>query len=62
MSEEVEHYSEKLARQKSNEDMLHRIKTADSVWLPRDVFESIYLNPEKKVAGDLRAKVSHYSP
>lgn len=43
--------------QESREDILRRIQTSDSVWLPRDVFESIYLNPERKVAGDLRQKV-----
>lgn len=39
------------------EDMLQKMKTAESVWLPKEVFESMYLNPERKVAGDLRKKV-----
>jgi len=41
----------------SREDILRRIQTAESVFLPRDVFEALYLNPERKVAGDLRKKV-----
>lgn len=35
-----------------------RIDTADTITLPRDVFESLYLNPERRVAGDLRSRVS----
>lgn len=42
----------------SRDDILRRIQTAESVFLPRDVFESLYLNPERKVAGDLRKKVN----
>jgi hypothetical protein len=34
-----------------------KVNTADSVWIPRDVFEKLYLNPERAVAGDLRKKV-----
>lgn len=56
-------HGEKLSRQATHEDILQRIKTAESVWLPREVFESLYLNPEKRVAGDLRRKVrSWYYP
>lgn len=46
-----------LSRNISREDILRRIQTAENVWLPKDVFETLYLNPERKVAGDLRAKV-----
>lgn len=46
-----------LSRTATKEDILRRVQTAESVWLPRDVFETLYLNPEKKVAGDLRARV-----
>lgn len=41
----------------SHDDVLRRIQTADSVFLPRDVFEALYLNPERNVPGDLRKKV-----
>lgn len=43
------------------EHVLQQIQTADSVFLPREVFEALYLNPERKVAGDLREKVSSLS-
>lgn len=48
-----------LSQAQSREDLLRRIQTTDSVFLPRDVFEALYLNPERNVAGDLRKKVSH---
>ena len=41
----------------TRQDLLQRLQTADSVWLPREVFETLYLNPERNVAGDLRKKV-----
>ena len=47
-----------MSKINSREDLLRRVQTADSVWLPRDVFETLYLNPERQVAGDLRKKVS----
>lgn len=37
---------------------VQRINTADTVTLSREIFESLYLNPERKVAGDLRSRVS----
>jgi hypothetical protein len=43
---------------KSREDMLRRIQTAESVFLPREVFEALYLSPQRNVAGDLRKRVS----
>ena len=47
-----------MSQTNSRDDMLRRVQTAESVWLPKDVFETLYLNPERKVAGDLRKKVS----
>lgn len=41
----------------SREDVIRRVQTADSVWIPKDVFEKLYLNPERSVPGDLRRKV-----
>jgi hypothetical protein len=41
-----------------SQEMLSKVQTADSVWIPRDVFEKLYLNPERAVAGDLRKKVA----
>ena len=41
----------------SREDMLRRVQTADSVFLPREVFEALYLSPKRQVAGDLRKRV-----
>jgi len=49
-----------LSRNMTREDLLQRIQTAENVWLPRDVFETLYLNPERKVAGDLRQKVGFH--
>ena len=46
-----------LSHAPSREDYLRRIQTAESVWLPRDVFEKLYLSPENKVSGDLRKTV-----
>jgi len=46
-----------LSQSMSREDYLRRVQTAESVWLPRDVFEKLYLNPEKNVPGDLRKRV-----
>ena len=45
----------------SRDDQVRRVQTADSVWLPRDVFEKLYLNPEREVPGDLRKKVMLWS-
>jgi len=46
----------------SREDILRRVQTAESVFLPRDVFEALYLNPERNVAGDLRKKFGNPTP
>jgi len=46
----------------SRDDLLRRVQTADSVFLPRDVFEALYLNPERNVAGDLRKKFGNPTP
>jgi hypothetical protein len=49
--------NKELNHTSSHDDVVRRVATADSVWIPRDVFEKLYLNPEKPVAGDLRKKV-----
>jgi len=46
----------------SREDVLRRVQTADSVFLPREVFEALYLNPERSVPGDLRKKFGNPTP
>jgi hypothetical protein len=51
-----------LNQQNSRDDLLRRVQTADSVFLPREVFEALYLNPERNVPGDLRKKVSEKTP
>ena len=40
-----------------HQDILRRVQTADSVFLPREVFEALYLTPKRNVPGDLRRKV-----
>jgi hypothetical protein len=51
-----------LGQSTSREDVLRRVQTAESVFLPREVFEALYLNPERNVAGDLRKKVRQNFP
>ena len=46
----------------SREDTLRKIRTAESVMLPRDVFEKLYLSPEQPAAGDLRKKFGNPTP
>ncbi|KAL6242948.1 hypothetical protein RBB50_010048 [Rhinocladiella similis] len=46
----------------SREEVLRRVQTADSVFLPREVFEALYLNPERNVPGDLRRKFGNPTP
>ena len=46
-----------LGQPNSRDEVLRRVQTADSVFLPREVFEALYLNPERNVPGDLRKKV-----
>lgn len=36
--------------------LLGRYRTADSVTIPKDVFEKLYLSPEQPTAGDLRKR------
>jgi hypothetical protein len=43
--------------QTEKREEISKVQTADSVWIPRDVFEKLYLNPERPVAGDARKKV-----
>ncbi|KAK5259666.1 hypothetical protein LTR40_005534 [Exophiala xenobiotica] len=51
-----------LGQSTSREDVLRRVQTAESVFLPREVFEALYLNPERNVAGDLRKKFGNPTP
>lgn len=41
---------------------LARYRTADSVTIPRDVFEKLYLSPEQPAAGDLRKRFGNPTP
>ncbi|KPI36018.1 Protein alcS [Cyphellophora attinorum] len=54
--------NKELNHTSSHDDVVRRVATADSVWIPRDVFEKLYLNPEKPVAGDLRKKFANPTP
>lgn len=53
--------SSPLDKSTSRDDVLRRVQTAESVFLPREVFEALYLNPERNVPGDLRKKVRQIS-
>ncbi|KAK6363891.1 uncharacterized protein PV06_09715 [Exophiala oligosperma] len=46
----------------SIEQTLQHIRTAESVFVPKDVFEKLYLNPERPVAGRLRQTVGNPTP
>lgn len=46
-----------MNKMNSRDDLLRRVQTADSVFLPREVFEALYLNPERNVPSDLRKRV-----
>ncbi|KAK5019084.1 GPR1/FUN34/yaaH family-domain-containing protein [Cryomyces antarcticus] len=46
----------------SREDYLRRINTAESVSIPKDVFEKLYLSPEQPAAGDLRKRFGNPTP
>ncbi|KIV79909.1 hypothetical protein PV11_07449 [Exophiala sideris] len=46
----------------SRDDLLRRVQTADSVFLPREVFEALYLNPERNVPNDLRKRLGNPTP
>lgn len=54
--------NEPLPPQASREDVLKRMETANSVFLPKDVFEALYLNPEGRVPSDLRRKFGNPTP
>ena len=51
-----------LNTEHSREDVMRRIQTAESVYLPRDVFEKLYLAPQRPVPGDLRLKFGNPTP
>jgi hypothetical protein len=42
---------------RSREELLRHVQTTDSIFLPREVFEALYLTPQRNVPGDLRKKV-----
>jgi len=46
----------------TREDTLRKIRTADSVALPMDVFEKLYLGPQQPAAGHLRKTFGNPSP
>jgi hypothetical protein len=49
-----------MNKSNSRDDLLRRVQTADSVFLPREVFEALYLNPERNVPSDLRKRVCYH--
>lgn len=46
----------------SREDTLRKIRTADSIAIPVDVFEKLYLNPQQPAAGHLRKTFGNPTP
>jgi hypothetical protein len=46
----------------TREDTLRKIRTADSVSIPLDVFEKLYLNPQQPAAGKLRKTFGNPTP
>ncbi|KAK4935550.1 hypothetical protein LTR10_023413 [Elasticomyces elasticus] len=51
-----------MNKMNSRDDLLRRVQTADSVFLPREVFEALYLNPERNVPNDLRKRLGNPTP
>ncbi len=43
-------------------ESLARYRTADSVYIPKEVFEKIYLNPQTPVKGNLRKIFGNPTP
>ena len=46
----------------TREDTLRKIRTADSVAIPLDVFEKLYLNPQQPASGHLRKTFGNPTP
>jgi hypothetical protein len=46
----------------SHEETLRKIRSADSIAIPRDVFEKLYLNPKQPADGHLRKMFSNPTP
>jgi len=46
----------------SREDTIRKIRTADSIAVPRDVFEKLYLSPQQPAAGHLRKTFGNPTP
>jgi hypothetical protein len=46
----------------SREDTLRKIRTADSIAIPRDVFEKLYLNPQQLAAEHFRETFGNPTP
>lgn len=46
----------------SREETLRKIRTADSIAIPRDVFEKLYLSPQQPATGHLRKTFGNPTP
>lgn len=46
----------------SHEEMLSRVRTANSITIPPDIFEQMFLSPENKVKGQLRQTLANPTP
>ena len=46
----------------SREDTLRKIRSAESIAIPRDVFEKLYLSPQHPAAGHLRKTFGNPTP
>jgi hypothetical protein len=46
----------------SREETLRKMRTADSIAIPRDVFEKLYLSPQQPAAGHLRKTFGNPTP
>ncbi len=46
----------------SHDDVLHRIKTSQSIMMSPEMFEKLYLQPQPKVKGDLVRTFANPTP
>ena len=51
-----------IGREHTSDEALNKIRTAQSVTMTPELFEKLYLNPQNKVAGDLRIKFANPTP
>lgn len=49
-------------KEMSNADHLSRIQTSGSINLSMEMFEKLYLAPQKRVSGDLRKRFANPTP